>query len=49
MAAKLMRHLVFDGLRDDIMSCHFSPGRELRENELAQKYGKDFVDLMEDS
>ncbi|MEZ7812240.1 MAG: GntR family transcriptional regulator [Paracoccaceae bacterium] len=39
MAAKLMRHLVFDGLRDDIMSCHFSPGRELRENELAQKYG----------
>ena len=39
MAAKLMRHVVFDGLRDDIISCDFSPGREIRESELALKYG----------
>ena len=39
MSAKLMRHRIFDELREDIMSCDLQPGEELREGALAQKYG----------
>ena len=35
----LIRHRIFDELRDDIMSCTLQPGSELREGELAQRYG----------
>lgn len=35
----LIRHRIFDELRDDIMSCTLQPGSELRESELAQRYG----------
>lgn len=39
MSAPLMRHRIFDQLREDIMSCDLQPGEELRESVLAQKYG----------
>jgi len=39
MPAKLMRHRIFDELREDIMTCDLSPGEEVRESELALKYG----------
>lgn len=35
----LIRHRIFDELRCDIMSCTLQPGSELRESELAQRYG----------
>ncbi|MFZ3581763.1 GntR family transcriptional regulator [Loktanella sp. DJP18] len=39
MSIKLMRHHVFDALREDIMSCGLQPGEEMRESALAVKYG----------
>jgi DNA-binding GntR family transcriptional regulator len=39
MSARLIRHHVFDALREDIMSCGLQPGQELRESALAEKYG----------
>lgn len=39
MTAQLMRHRVFDELRADIMSCALQPGEEVRESELAIRYG----------
>jgi DNA-binding GntR family transcriptional regulator len=35
----LIRHHIFDQLRDDIMSCALPPGAELREGKLARQYG----------
>jgi DNA-binding GntR family transcriptional regulator len=34
-----MRHRVFEELRADIMSCALLPGEEVRESELAERYG----------
>jgi len=39
MTAPLMRHRVFEELRADIMSCALQPGEEVRESELAERYG----------
>ena len=39
MTAQLMRHRVFEELRADIMSCALQPGEEVRESELAERYG----------
>lgn len=39
MSAGLKRHRIFEGLREDIMSCDLRPGAEVRESELAEKYG----------
>lgn len=39
MQAGLIRHRIFDELREGIMSCDLQPGAELREVELARKYG----------
>lgn len=39
MSANLMRHRIFEELREDIMSCDLQPGEELREVALAEKYG----------
>lgn len=39
MQTGLIRHRIFDELRDAIMSCALQPGSELREGELAQQYG----------
>lgn len=39
MQDSLIRHRIFDELRDDIMSCALQPGSELREGELARQYG----------
>lgn len=38
MSVKLMRHRVFEELREDIMSCDLQPGSEVRESELAARY-----------
>lgn len=38
MSAKLIRHRVFQELREDIMSCDLQPGAEVRESELAARY-----------
>lgn len=38
MATQLMRHRVFEELREDIMSCDLQPGTEVRESELAERY-----------
>lgn len=35
----LIRHRIFEELREDIMSCVLQPGSELREGELAERYG----------
>ena len=34
-----MRHRIFDEIREDILSCGLPPGAELREGELARRYG----------
>lgn len=34
----LIRHKVLDMIRQDILSCGFQPGEELRESELAERY-----------
>lgn len=34
----LIRHKVLDMIRQDILSCDFQPGEELRESELADRY-----------
>ena len=39
MNISLIRHRVFDELRRDIFACDFLPGEELRESELAKRYG----------
>jgi len=39
MSNGLIRHRIFDELRDDIISCALQPGEELREVELARRYG----------
>lgn len=39
MTAPLMRHRVFEELRADIMSCVLLPGEQVRESELAKRYG----------
>ncbi|SEM90112.1 DNA-binding transcriptional regulator, GntR family [Loktanella fryxellensis] len=39
MSVRLMRHHIFDALREDIMSCGLLPGAEVRESALAEKYG----------
>lgn len=39
MTAQLIRHRVFEELRADIMSCALQPGEEVRESELAERYG----------
>jgi DNA-binding GntR family transcriptional regulator len=39
MSVDLKRHRVFEELREDIMSCELQPGSELRESELARRYG----------
>lgn len=35
----LIRHRIFDELREDILSCGLRPGAEVSESELARKYG----------
>ncbi len=39
MSEGLIRHKVFESLRQDILSCALRPGEEIREIELANKYG----------
>jgi DNA-binding GntR family transcriptional regulator len=39
MPDDLIRHRIFDELREDILSCVLQPGSELRESELALRYG----------
>ena len=39
MTRGLKRHRIFDELREDIMSCDLQPGVEIRESELARRYG----------
>ncbi len=39
MTAGLIRHRVFEDLRRDILTCGLQPGEELREGELAKRYG----------
>ena len=39
MSSNLIRHRIFEELREDIMSCDLQPGEELREVALAKKYG----------
>lgn len=39
MNSGLIRHRVFEELRQDILSCGLKPGEELREVELAKRYG----------
>lgn len=39
MAEHLIRHRIFQDLRDEIISCELPPGAEIRENELAQHFG----------
>lgn len=38
-ASRLLREQVYDELRADMISCRIAPGTELRENELAQRFG----------
>ncbi|ROU04254.1 GntR family transcriptional regulator [Histidinibacterium lentulum] len=39
MNSGLIRHRVFEELRQDILTCGLKPGEELREVELAKRYG----------
>lgn len=39
MPVSLVRNRVFDLVRGEILSCTLRPGEELRENELAKRYG----------
>lgn len=39
MSTQLIRHRIFEELREDIMTCSLRPGEEVREGELAKKYG----------
>lgn len=39
MPVGLIRHKIYDRLRADILSCELSPGREIREGELAERFG----------
>lgn len=39
MTEGLIRHRVFQELREDILSCGIRPGEEIREGELARRYG----------
>ncbi len=39
MADNLMRHKIFHALRRDILACNIRPGEEVREFELAQRFG----------
>jgi DNA-binding GntR family transcriptional regulator len=39
MTAELIRDRVFKDLRADIMSCALQPGEDVRESELAERYG----------
>src|SRR5258708_15427183 len=34
----LLRDNVYESLRSDILSCHFAPGDDMREQELAERY-----------
>lgn len=34
----LLRDTIYGALREDILACHLSPGEELREQDLAQRY-----------
>ena len=37
--SRLLREKVYDELRADMISCRLAPGTEIRENELAQRFG----------
>lgn len=37
--SRLLREKVYDELRADMISCRIAPGTEIRENELAQRFG----------
>jgi DNA-binding GntR family transcriptional regulator len=37
--ARLLRETVYDELRADMLSCRLAPGTEIRENELAARFG----------
>lgn len=39
MSDTLIRHKVFSALRQEILSCNIRPGEEVRENELARRFG----------
>jgi DNA-binding GntR family transcriptional regulator len=39
MSDTLIRHKVFQALRKEILSCNIRPGEEVRENELARRFG----------
>jgi len=39
MSNRLIRHEIYDQLRNDILSCSLSPGEEFREGELVAKFG----------
>jgi len=39
MSERLIRHRIFDELRQDILSCGLPPGEEIREGELARRFG----------
>jgi DNA-binding GntR family transcriptional regulator len=38
-AGRLLREKVYDELREDMISCRLAPGTEIRENDLAQRFG----------
>ena len=38
-SVSLVRNRVFELVRGEILSCQLRPGEELRENELAKRYG----------
>lgn len=39
MSNRLIRHEIYDRLRNDILSCSLLPGEEFREGELVEKFG----------
>ncbi len=39
MTERLIRHRIFEELRADIISCGIAPGEEVREGELARRFG----------
>lgn len=39
MSNRLIRHKIYDRLRNDILNCSLSPGEEFREGELVEKFG----------
>jgi len=39
MSLGLMRHQIFEKIRSDILSCDLRPGEEIREGELAARFG----------